>query len=154
MPWREVSIMQSREEFCELALKEGTNIHALCLDIPRVRSPQRQHPLCAIVVTQFGTYRRRVINTNRSRAHIIVSEELLREVDEFVGPRRRSEFFVEAAQEKIAHLKLRRAAARLGGSLADKDVPGWGSSESAASWVHSLRRESEETPRGDRETQL
>jgi transposase InsO family protein len=30
MPWREVSIMQSREEFCELALKEGTNMRALC----------------------------------------------------------------------------------------------------------------------------
>jgi transposase-like protein len=30
MPWREVSIMESREEFCELALKEGANMSALC----------------------------------------------------------------------------------------------------------------------------
>jgi hypothetical protein len=29
MPWREVSIMESREEFCELALKEGANMSAL-----------------------------------------------------------------------------------------------------------------------------
>jgi hypothetical protein len=29
MPWRKVSIMESREEFCELELKEGASIRAL-----------------------------------------------------------------------------------------------------------------------------
>jgi transposase InsO family protein len=30
MPWREVSIMDEREEFCRLALQEGANMRALC----------------------------------------------------------------------------------------------------------------------------
>jgi hypothetical protein len=110
--------------------------------------------VCAMAFTQISTYVRHVNRTDRSRAHIIVSEELLREVDEFVVPRRRSEFFAEAAQERIARLKLRRAAERLGGSLADKNIPGWGGSESAAGWVHALRRESEERRRGDGAAQL
>jgi transposase InsO family protein len=30
MPWRKVSIMESREEFCQLALKEDANMRGLC----------------------------------------------------------------------------------------------------------------------------
>jgi metal-responsive CopG/Arc/MetJ family transcriptional regulator len=88
------------------------------------------------------------MSTDRSRAHIVVSEDLLREVDEFVGARRRSEFFAEAAREKINRLKLCRAAEQLAGLLAVKDIPGWESSESAAEWVHSQRRDAEERHRG------
>lgn len=30
MPWQEVSIMESREDFCQLALKEGANMREMC----------------------------------------------------------------------------------------------------------------------------
>jgi hypothetical protein len=39
--------------------------------------------------------------------------------------------------------RLRRAAARLGGSLASIDIPGWESTESTVEWVRSLRHESD-----------
>jgi hypothetical protein len=100
---------------------------------------------CAIVSTQLGPFWSGIITAHRSRAHIVVSEDLLREVDALVGPRHRSEFFAEAVGEKIAHVKLQRAAERLGGSLADTDIPGWGTSKSAADWVRGLRREDEES---------
>lgn len=81
------------------------------------------------------------------RTHIVIPKELVEEVDRLVGPRRRSEFFVDAATEKMARLKLREVARKLGGSLADKENPGWETSESAAEWVRSLRRESDEKRR-------
>lgn len=90
------------------------------------------------------------MSKERLRAHVVVPEDLLKEVDELVGPRRRSDFFAEAAREKLSRLKLRQAAHKLGGSLADTPIPGWETTESAADWVRRLRRESEERrPRPD-----
>ncbi|MBV9281753.1 MAG: hypothetical protein JOZ41_16870 [Chloroflexi bacterium] len=84
------------------------------------------------------------MNRDRLRAHVVIPEDLLREVDALVGNRKRSDFLVEAAREKVAREKLRRAAHRLGGTLADTDIPGWETSESTREWVRSLRRESDE----------
>jgi acetylglutamate kinase len=42
--------------------------------------------------------------------------------------------------EKLKRERLRRAAHKLGGSLADKDIPGWESTESTIEWVRALRR--------------
>ena len=88
------------------------------------------------------------MNRATTRAHVVIPEELLREVDALVGPRGRSEFFVEAAREKVARMRLREAADKLGGSLADVNIPGWESSEAAAEWVRSLRRENGEREPG------
>jgi hypothetical protein len=84
------------------------------------------------------------VSKDRSRAHVVLPTEVLQEVDALVGPRHRSEFFVEAVREKAARERLRRAAYKLGGSLADSDIPGWETSETAREWVRSLRRESDE----------
>jgi hypothetical protein len=84
------------------------------------------------------------VSRDRLRAHVVIPEDLLREVDALVGNRKRSDFFVEAAREKVAREKLRRAAHRLAGTLADTDIPGWETSESTREWVRSLRRESDE----------
>ena len=75
-----------------------------------------------------------------TRTHVVLPEELLREVDELVGPRQRSQFFADAAREKLARARLLNAARKAAGSLAGVDVPGWGSSDEAAAWVHDLRR--------------
>lgn len=84
------------------------------------------------------------MSRDRARAHIVIPESLLEEVDALVGPRRRSEFFEEAAREKVRQEKLRRAAHAVGGSLAGTTITGWESSEEAREWVRSLRRESDE----------
>ena len=77
------------------------------------------------------------------RTHIIIPKDLVSDVDRLVGARHRSEFITDAVAEKLARARLRQAAHKLGGSLVDKDIPGWESTESAADWVRSLRRESE-----------
>ena len=74
------------------------------------------------------------------RAHVVISPELVEEVDRLVGPRRRSHFFEEAVHEKVARLKLAEAARKAAGSLADSPIQGWETSESAAEWVHHARR--------------
>jgi predicted transcriptional regulator len=84
------------------------------------------------------------MSTEMIRTHIVISRDIVDEVDRLVGTRHRSAFVSEAVAEKLARERLRRAARKLGGSLADKDIPGWESTESAAKWVRSLRRESDD----------
>jgi hypothetical protein len=76
-----------------------------------------------------------------ARTHVVLPPELLAAIDHLVGPRRRSQFFVEAVSEKLARLKLSEVAQRAAGSLAEADTPLWDSPEAASRWVHSTRLE-------------
>jgi hypothetical protein len=78
------------------------------------------------------------------RAHVVIPEDLLHEVDALVGPRRRSEFFVEAAREKVQRERLRTLAHEMAGSLSDQQISGWETPEAASAWVRSLRLESDQ----------
>ncbi len=78
------------------------------------------------------------------RTHVILPREIVEAVDHLVGKRGRSKFFAEAAEEKLARIRLLEAARRAVGSLADVDTPGWETSESAAEWVRASRRADEE----------
>lgn len=77
------------------------------------------------------------------RAHVVLPEGLLHEVDELVGPRGRSDFIAAAALEKLERERLRNAAHELAGFLRDVDTPHWRTPEDASEWVRSLRRESD-----------
>lgn len=77
------------------------------------------------------------------RAHVAIPADIVAQVDEVVGPRRRSEFFAQAVREKLARVKRVTAAQAAAGSLAGVDTPGWETGESAAAWVHDLRRASD-----------
>jgi metal-responsive CopG/Arc/MetJ family transcriptional regulator len=77
------------------------------------------------------------------RAHIIVNDELVNSIDKLVGSRNRSKFFVEAVEERLKRIKRVKLAKKLAGSLANVDIPGWETSESAAEWVHKSRLESD-----------
>lgn len=74
------------------------------------------------------------------RAHIVLPQQLLAEIDAEVGPRGRSAFLVETAQ---AELRKRRLLAFLA-----NDEPAWKSEnhpelvDGAAKWVRSLRKAS------------
>jgi hypothetical protein len=74
------------------------------------------------------------------RTHVVLPKDLVDELNELVGPRRRSEFIAEAAKEKLDRLKRVRAFDRVVGSLADVDIPGWETPEAAAEWVRASRR--------------
>lgn len=75
----------------------------------------------------------------RRRAHVVLSDDLLREVDARVGQRQRSEFIQEAIEEKLARLSRVEAFERVVGSLKNVETPGWETPEAAAQWVHDLR---------------
>lgn len=81
------------------------------------------------------------------RTHVIIPKELVESVDELVGKRSRSRFFSEAVEEKLARAKLARAAKKVVGSLANVDIPGWETSESAAEWVRASRKADDEKVR-------
>ena len=75
------------------------------------------------------------------RTHIIVSEELLKEVDRLAGRRKRSRFIEYAIREKLSREALSVALEESAGVLALTDYPEWETPESASAWVRSGRRE-------------
>jgi hypothetical protein len=79
---------------------------------------------------------------NTKRAHVLVPEDLLREIDALVGPRGRSSFLVDTAREEVRRQKLLH--------FLDSKEPSWKTKDhpelagGAASWVRKLRTESED----------
>jgi hypothetical protein len=71
--------------------------------------------------------------------HVVVPEELVEDVDALVGPGRRSRFVVDAIAEKVARVKLMRAAEAAIGSLEHADIQEWATAESTAAWLRNLR---------------
>jgi len=73
------------------------------------------------------------------RAHILLPQDLVREIDAIVGPRGRSAFLVETAREAVRRRKLLRFLE------SDEPVANGDQVEEqdSASWVRKLRRESD-----------
>jgi hypothetical protein len=77
----------------------------------------------------------------KRRAHILLPEDLAREIDALAGRRGRTAFLVETAREEVRRRKLLR--------FLEGDSPSWRSEDhpelakGAAHWVRSLRQESE-----------
>jgi hypothetical protein len=78
------------------------------------------------------------------RAHILLPQDLVREIDALVGPRGRSAFLVETAREALRRRKLLR--------FLESEAPAWKDAEhpeladGAAAWVRRLRQENEDRP--------
>ena len=75
------------------------------------------------------------------RAHVLLPEDLVQEIDAIVGPRGRSAFLVETARNEVRRQKLLR--------FLDSGTPVWKDEnhpelvEGAARWQRSIRQESE-----------
>jgi hypothetical protein len=82
-----------------------------------------------------------VVATKRRRAHVVMAEDVLQEIDARVGQRHRSEFIQEAVEEKLNRLRRVEAFERVVGSIPDGVVPEWDTHESAVAWVRALREE-------------
>ena len=76
------------------------------------------------------------------RAHIVVPQALLDEVDRMVGKRGRSSFFVEAATERLRRVRLLESARSVAGSLKDVNGP-WANEDDTDNYVRGLREDSE-----------
>jgi hypothetical protein len=75
------------------------------------------------------------------RAHILLPQDLIQEIDSIVGPRRRSAFLVETARDAVRRAKLLRFLENDMPSGHDMDLAE--PADSAARWVRQLRRESD-----------
>ncbi|PYV85204.1 MAG: hypothetical protein DMG93_02185 [Acidobacteria bacterium] len=82
---------------------------------------------------------------NIIRTHVLLPEDLVREIDALVGPRGRSAFLVETARDAVRRKKLL--------DFLSTDEPAWKDSnhpelaEGAVNWVRKLRAESERATR-------
>jgi hypothetical protein len=73
------------------------------------------------------------------RTHVVLRKDVVDSIDRLVGPRSRSKFIEEAAEEKLARVRIVDAAAKAAGSLEDVHIPAWETSEAAAAWVRASR---------------
>ena len=73
------------------------------------------------------------------RAHIVLPENLVREIDDLVGPRGRSAFLVETAQAEIRRRRLLRFLESTEPVWRDEDHPEL--ANGSAAWVKSIREE-------------
>ncbi len=75
------------------------------------------------------------------RTHVVVPRELVTQIDELVGQRKRSEFVTEALREKVARERRREALKEAAGMLDPADHPEWDSSARVSEWVRTSRAE-------------
>lgn len=75
-----------------------------------------------------------------ARAHVVMSDETLREIDRLVGQRSRSRFLEEAAREKLERLALAAALEDTAGVASARAYPEWRDRQAAADWVRGTRR--------------
>jgi len=75
------------------------------------------------------------------RTHIVLSEQLVKDIDTLVGSRQRSIFLTRAAERELMRLRQLKALDDVAGAWKDKDHPEL--RQGASKWVKKLRQESE-----------
>jgi metal-responsive CopG/Arc/MetJ family transcriptional regulator len=75
-----------------------------------------------------------------ARTHVVMSDELLAEIDKIAGKRGRSRFLEEAAAEKLERLALTEAIDGSVGIVRGSSYSHWRDRSTTASWVRKTRR--------------
>jgi hypothetical protein len=75
------------------------------------------------------------------RTHVVLSEQLVKDIDTVVGSRQHSSFLSQAAERELMRLRQLKALDELV-PWKDKDHPEL--KQGAARWVRKLRREAEQ----------
>jgi len=83
----------------------------------------------------------------KTRAHVIVDESILKEIDRLVGKKKRSNFIAEAAKKELQRLNQLALLGKLKGAWKDKDHPEMQGKEGTYGWVRELREENEQSLR-------
>jgi hypothetical protein len=81
------------------------------------------------------------------RAHVLLPDDLLREIDSLVGPRGRSAFLVETARTEVRRQKLLQFLEGKGRDPAWRNSDHPELAEGTDAWVRKLRTESDVRPR-------
>lgn len=77
----------------------------------------------------------------KKRTHVVVSEELVEEIDRLSGKRKRSWFITKAVIKEIQRLNFLNAVKETAGAWDDKDHPEF--KKGVEGWVRNLREEDE-----------
>lgn len=77
------------------------------------------------------------------RTHVVIPEDIVQNIDAFVGKRKRSKFITEAVKKELNRLRLLRALDRAKGSWADKDHPELARKGGTYRWVRAIRETEE-----------
>lgn len=75
------------------------------------------------------------------RMHVVLSEQLVKDIDTVVGSRQRSSFLTEAAEKELMRRRQIAALKAAAGAWKDKDHPEL--KHGSAAWVRKLRQETE-----------
>lgn len=75
-----------------------------------------------------------------ARTHVVMSDEVLKAIDEVAGKRGRSRFLEEAAAEKLERLELTGAIRATAGIARSRAYSHWRDRDVAATWVRETRR--------------
>jgi Arc/MetJ-type ribon-helix-helix transcriptional regulator len=78
------------------------------------------------------------------RTHVVLPAELVHQIDELVGKRKRSAFIEDAVEERIKRERLRKALATTAGMLKDDYPPEWETPEKTREWLREIRASGEE----------
>jgi len=74
------------------------------------------------------------------RAHVVLPEELIKEVDRIAGQRGRSKFIEEAIRHKVLLARQQEAMRKARGTIKLADHPEWSTPEKISEWVRNQRR--------------
>ena len=78
---------------------------------------------------------------NTKRTHVVLSDQLVKEIDLLVGSRQRSTFLAQAAEHELMRLRQLKALDAVAGAWKDNDHPEL--KRGAAKWVKKTRQETE-----------
>ena len=80
------------------------------------------------------------VKVRRRRVQVTLPDNLIEEIDSLVGPGDRNQFIASAVELELRRRRMPVALEEMDGALADVDIPGWETRESAAGWVRAMRR--------------
>ena len=74
-----------------------------------------------------------------ARVHVVIPDEILKDVDALAGKGKRSEYIAEAARIVARRDRLVKAIEEGAGILSDEKYPYWSTPEKVARWLRDLR---------------
>jgi len=78
---------------------------------------------------------------NAKRTHVVLPDQLVKEIDALVGARQRSSFISEATERELMRRRQIEALKAAAGAWKDKDHPEL--EQGSAKWVRKLRQDSQ-----------
>lgn len=83
----------------------------------------------------------------KTRAHVIIEKDILREIDRLVGKKKRGSFISEAAKKELQRLNQISLLRKLKGIWKDEDHPDMMEQGGTEAWVRKQRAEDEKALR-------